>query len=172
MPNNSAISNSKKRPLVSVSTSVPKYAGPAWVLALQTKKNTSRLNSTFRLMAMRVSSASRQRAHGEVNFHMPQFWSSHGCFKKYLNRFGHVSSPFCIACGDAEETPEHVVLECPRFEHERNGMRTIVGEDVNMTNIVERMCASKEKWDAVNRTVVQIMSALQRSWREEQRPAT
>ncbi|XP_058827232.1 uncharacterized protein LOC131687197 [Topomyia yanbarensis] len=49
MPNNWAVSSSKKRLL----------AGPAWVTALQTKRNTSRLNSTFRLMAMRVSSACR-----------------------------------------------------------------------------------------------------------------
>ncbi|XP_058837761.1 uncharacterized protein LOC131693703 [Topomyia yanbarensis] len=59
MPNNSAISSSKKRLLASVSTSVLRYAGPAWVMALRTKRNTSRLNSTFRLMAMRVSSAYR-----------------------------------------------------------------------------------------------------------------
>ncbi|XP_058839068.1 uncharacterized protein LOC131694610 [Topomyia yanbarensis] len=52
MPNNSAISSSKKRLMASVSTSVLRYAGPAWVTALQTKRNTSRLNSTFRLMAM------------------------------------------------------------------------------------------------------------------------
>ncbi|XP_058817704.1 uncharacterized protein LOC131681012 [Topomyia yanbarensis] len=59
MPNNSTISSSKKRLLASVSTSVLRYAEPAWVTALQTKRNTSRLNSTFRLMAMRVSSAYR-----------------------------------------------------------------------------------------------------------------
>ncbi|XP_058828101.1 uncharacterized protein LOC131687995 [Topomyia yanbarensis] len=55
MPNNSTISSSKKRLLVSVSTSVLRYTGPAWLTALQTKRNTSRLNSTFRLMGMRSS---------------------------------------------------------------------------------------------------------------------
>ncbi|XP_058827956.1 uncharacterized protein LOC131687883 [Topomyia yanbarensis] len=48
-PNNWAVNSSKKRLL----------AGPAWVTALQTKCNTSRLNSTFRLMAIRVFSAYR-----------------------------------------------------------------------------------------------------------------
>ncbi|XP_058840638.1 uncharacterized protein LOC131696168 [Topomyia yanbarensis] len=48
-PNNWAVNSSKTRLL----------AGPAWVTALQTKRNTSRLNSTLRLMAKRVSSAYR-----------------------------------------------------------------------------------------------------------------
>ncbi|XP_058828334.1 uncharacterized protein LOC131688186 [Topomyia yanbarensis] len=59
IPNNSAISSNKKRLLASVSTSVLRHAGPARVTALQTKRNTSWLNSTFRLMVMRVSSAYR-----------------------------------------------------------------------------------------------------------------
>ncbi|XP_058837881.1 uncharacterized protein LOC131693767 [Topomyia yanbarensis] len=49
MPNNSAINSSKKRLL----------AGPAWVTVLQAKRNTTRLNSMFRLMVMRVLSAYR-----------------------------------------------------------------------------------------------------------------
>ncbi|XP_058817414.1 uncharacterized protein LOC131680724 [Topomyia yanbarensis] len=59
IPNNSAISSSKKRLLAIVSTSVLGNAGRVWVTALLTKRNTSRLNSAFRLMAMRVSSAYR-----------------------------------------------------------------------------------------------------------------
>ncbi|XP_058816249.1 uncharacterized protein LOC131679526 [Topomyia yanbarensis] len=54
MPNNSAISSNKKRLLVSVSTSVLRYAGPDRDLMIR-----SRLNSTLRLMAMRASSAYR-----------------------------------------------------------------------------------------------------------------
>ncbi|XP_058816636.1 uncharacterized protein LOC131679903 [Topomyia yanbarensis] len=45
LPNNAAISNSKKRLLVSVFTSVLRYAGLAWVMAMRTKRNTFQLNS-------------------------------------------------------------------------------------------------------------------------------
>lgn len=107
------------------------------------------------------------RAHGEVNFHMTQFLSGHGCFKQYLYIFGHASSSICPECRDTEETPEHVIFSCPRFAHSRGEMAAIVGVDVNVEDIVERMCSDEEKWNVVNRTVVQIMVVLQQSWREE-----
>lgn len=239
MPNNSAISSSKRRLLASVSSSIIRYAGPVWLTALKTDRNRAQLDRTFRLMAMRVSSSYRTissdavcviasmipicllleedsecyrdratrgirerarastllkwqrqwdnavngrwthrlihnlsvwftRAHGEVNFQMTQFLSGHGCFKQYLFRFGHTRSPMCPECRDIEETPEHVMFSCPRFAQPRGEMAVIVGAGVNVDNIVERMCSDEEKWNAVNRTVVRIMSVLQRSWREEQ----
>ncbi|XP_065078345.1 uncharacterized protein LOC135701463 [Ochlerotatus camptorhynchus] len=53
MPNNSGPSSS------SVSSSILRYGGPAWVSALETKQNQNKLSGTFRLMAMRVVSAYR-----------------------------------------------------------------------------------------------------------------
>lgn len=240
MPNNSAISSSKKRLLASVSTSVLRYAAPVWVTALQTRRNRSRLNSTFRLMAMRVCSAYRtisseavyviagtipidllleeenecyrdrgisgvrrraradtvrkwqqqwdnaengrwthrlipnvstwlDRKHGEVNFHLTQFLSGHGCFRKYLHRFGHAESPLCPACPSNEETPEHVLFHCPRFRAARDGMLAESITSLSPDNIVERMCREESTWNAVNRAVGQILSSLQRKWREDQR---
>ncbi|XP_065092335.1 uncharacterized protein LOC135713148 [Ochlerotatus camptorhynchus] len=54
MPNNAGQSNSKRRLLVSVSSSILRYGGPAWVAARGTKQYQRKLSSTFRLMAMRV----------------------------------------------------------------------------------------------------------------------
>ncbi|XP_065081811.1 uncharacterized protein LOC135704275 [Ochlerotatus camptorhynchus] len=39
MPNNAGPSSSKRRPLASVSSSIRRYGGPAWVAALETKQN-------------------------------------------------------------------------------------------------------------------------------------
>jgi len=78
----------------------------------------------------------------------------------------------CPECRDIEETPEHVVFTCPRFAQQRSEMTAIVGDDVNVENIVLKMCSNEDKWNAVNRSVVQIMSTLQRTWREEQRQMT
>ncbi|XP_062541349.1 uncharacterized protein LOC134209381 [Armigeres subalbatus] len=44
------------------------------------------------------------RKHGEVNFFLTQFRLGHGCFRKYLHRFGHAESPLCPACPNCEET--------------------------------------------------------------------
>ncbi|XP_062556956.1 uncharacterized protein LOC134221790 [Armigeres subalbatus] len=59
MANSSAISSRKRRLLASVSTSVLRYGAPVWAAGGITKRNLTRLNSTYRLMAMRVASAYR-----------------------------------------------------------------------------------------------------------------
>ena len=53
------------------------------------------------------------RKHGEVTFCLTQFQSGHGCFRLYLHRFVHAVIPVCPECEVVEETPEHVVFECP-----------------------------------------------------------
>lgn len=240
MPNNVGPSSSKRRLLASVSMSILRYGGPAWVTALSTKRNRKLLDRTQRLMAMRVASAYRtisseavrviagmipigitleedikcynhrgtrgirktaraeslakwqrewvtsekgrwthrlipnvtawvNRRHGEVNFHLTQFLSGHGCFRKYLHRFGHAESPLCPACSECEETPEHVVFDCPRFGAVRSGMLEIVGGDTTPDNVVQRMCGDASMWNAVSVAVTQIASALQRKWRDDQR---
>ena len=37
----------------------------------------------------------------ELNYYVTQFLTGHGCFRKYLNRFG--TSPICPNCVDEEE---------------------------------------------------------------------
>jgi hypothetical protein len=59
MPNSYGPSSSKRRLLACVSSSIMRYGGPAWIAALKTKRNQAKLNSMFRLMAMRVASAYR-----------------------------------------------------------------------------------------------------------------
>lgn len=240
LSNRSAISSGTRRLLASVSTSILRYGAPVWAAGQLTNRNLSRLNSTYRLMAMRVASAYRTisteavcvivgmvpikivleedcecyrhrgtrgtrktaradslrkwqldwdstekgrwthrlipnvslwvgRKHGEVNFHLTQFLSGHGCFRRYLHRFGHAESPLCPTCQNDEETPEHVIFNCPRFMVERSEMLASGIGNLNADNIVEEMCQNENKWNAVNRAVVQIMSSLQQRWREDQR---
>lgn len=47
----------------------------------------------------------------EMNFHLTQLLSDHGCLRKCLHQFGHAASPFCPGYVNEEETPEHVVFE-------------------------------------------------------------
>lgn len=103
------------------------------------------------------------REHGEVNFYLTQFLSGHGCFRQYLHRCGHAASPFCPACANVEETPEHVVFDCPRFAELRRRMPALEPD-----NIAERMCNEEDTWNAVSRVVTQILSELQRRWRRDQ----
>ena len=121
---------------------------------------------TYRLIPNVTLWASRK--HGEINFYLTQFLSGHGCFRKYLHRFGHAGSPCCPECIDTEETPEHVIFYCPRFEAVRSEMVADSGADITPDNVVGRMCRDENTWNAVNGAVAQIMGALQQKWRVDQ----
>ena len=232
MPNSYGPSSSKRRLLAGVSSSIMRYGGPAWIAALQTKRNQSKLSSTFRLMAVRVVSAYTSEAvcviagmipisialmedneryrrrnssgvrtllreeslvkwqrdwdtaangrwthrlipvlstwlsrkHGEVNCYLTQLLSGHGCFRQYLHRFGHAATPVCPECGVVEETPEHVIFECPRFAAVRSEMPPL-----SVDNIVAEMCREERTWNVVSSVVADIMQQLQRKWRDDQR---
>ncbi|XP_062535228.1 uncharacterized protein LOC134204423 [Armigeres subalbatus] len=59
MPNVGGPRSSTRRLLASVSSSILRYGVPAWGNALEIKRNRRRLQSAFRLMAIRVASAYR-----------------------------------------------------------------------------------------------------------------
>jgi ribonuclease HI len=48
-----------------------------------------------------------------------QFRLGHAPVNQYLKRIGRVDNARCPACGDDEETPEHFLLQCPSYAHER-----------------------------------------------------
>lgn len=63
MSNSSAVYASKRKLLASVATSILRYGGPAWGTALSTKCYRRKLESTYRLMCLRVASAYRTVSH-------------------------------------------------------------------------------------------------------------
>lgn len=108
------------------------------------------------------------RPHGEVHFHLTQFLSGHGCFRQYLHRFGHAEVPVCPDCPGVDETAEHILFVCPRFDVERRAMLDVCGRDTSPDNLIQRMCQAVEKWNAVSTATTQIACRLQRIWRAEQ----
>ena len=59
MSNSSAVYGSKRRLLASVVSSILRYGGPVWSRALGTNSYRGKLESTYRLMCLRVASAYR-----------------------------------------------------------------------------------------------------------------
>ncbi|XP_065084351.1 uncharacterized protein LOC135706633 [Ochlerotatus camptorhynchus] len=135
MPNNSGPSRSKRRLLASVS-SILKYGGPAWVAALETKQNQSQDSECYRRLVVTAALG---------NTWIGSDTQRHPSVRR-------------------NETPEHVVFHCPRFESVRREMSVFHEE-----NVVVEMCREKNTWNAVSKAVTQIMSELQRKWTEEQR---
>ncbi|XP_062534919.1 uncharacterized protein LOC134204106 [Armigeres subalbatus] len=105
------------------------------------------------------------RKHGDVNFFLTQFLLDHGCFRKYLHRFGHAGSLLYQTCPSCEETPEHVFFDCPRFRTERSVLSAGSASNINPENIVQEMYKNENTWNEIGRAVTQIMMSLQRKWR-------
>ena len=52
----------------------------------------------------------------ELDYEVPQYLTSHGCFRKYLHRFVHDTSLICPNRVDDEEDAEHYLRYCPSLD--------------------------------------------------------
>ncbi|XP_036322132.1 uncharacterized protein K02A2.6-like [Rhagoletis pomonella] len=103
------------------------------------------------------------RPYGEANFHLTQMLTGHGCFRSFLKRFKHEELDHCEACGDGIiEDVEHVLFHCPRFDLDKNHIRSVFGEHLTPENMVVHMIESVGKWEAVNNAVTHILTQLRR----------
>ena len=119
---------------------------------------------TYRLIPLLETWTSRK--HGEVDFYTAQLLSGHGCFRAYLYRFKHDSSPLCPYCAQIVEDAEHVFFHCPRFQTKRQTLRNKLGEIPTPENIVQHMIKSLEIWRAVSDFAKEITIQLRSIERE------
>jgi hypothetical protein len=54
--------------------------------------------------------------------------SGHAPLNAYLHRFKRKESVQCPACSTPKETPQHFLLECPAYAHERWKIRPKKGD--------------------------------------------
>ncbi|XP_046868931.1 uncharacterized protein LOC124461451 [Drosophila willistoni] len=107
------------------------------------------------------------RKHGQVNFYLTQVLSGHGCFRQYLNRFGHDHFSTCPACPEGViEDAHHVVFGCGRFSADRQRAERAIGQSLSVASLVPSMLESKENWAAVSTYFGAIMRELGRLERE------
>ncbi|XP_055585299.1 aminopeptidase N-like [Uranotaenia lowii] len=64
-----------------------------------------------------------------------------------------------MTCGETEETLEHVVFYCPRFEEERVNIFAACGPNTTADNMLQKMCDDTSTGDGL----VRIIAALQNS---------
>jgi hypothetical protein len=101
--------------------------------------------------------------HGEINFHMTEFLSGHGCFREYLHRIGRAASPNCQHC-QVIESPEHVFFEYQRFLEGRKELYKLAGPDIRAENLIEAMCRDEAIWNLVSSLIQRTMISLQQEW--------
>ena len=85
----------------------------------------------------------------KLNYYVTQFPTGHGCFRKYLHRFGCDSSPTCPNCVDDEDA-EDILTCCP-------------GETSLVPNrVMEKVLNSRILWRQYSKKMAEIMIELRR----------
>ena len=110
-----------------------------------------------------------ERRHGEVNFHLTQLLTGHGCFRSYLCRFKIDNSDLCPVCSPAVEDVEHVVFHCPRFTEEREVLRRLFQGPLEPETLVEFMLDAEPNWQAVSSFACSVMTRLRSEERARRR---
>ena len=93
------------------------------------------------------------RKHGQLNFHLTQVLSGHGCFDQYLFKMRIKEDPQCSHCSNGQnDGPQHTLCECVAWGSERDKLVTslaLIGvhEPIVPENLVSIMLTSKEAWD-------------------------
>lgn len=96
------------------------------------------------------------RGHGEVNYHLTQFLSGHGCFRSYLYRMGKVGTPGCPYCGSDRDDAEHTLFVCDRWAERRSAVEGELGE-LTPENVVNHMMEGERQWNLVAAYVEDIL---------------
>lgn len=66
---------------------------------------------------------------------MTQIMTGHGGFSEYLYRFKLKESPSCVCEPSKEETPIHIIIECPVYGIHRYAIEQEIGHEININNL-------------------------------------
>jgi len=97
------------------------------------------------------------RRHGETNYHLTQVLSGHGCFAADLKRFGKLQCSECWFCENPMDDAEHTVFTCDAWYSRRRQVELTLGTDLNPSNLITTMMATKENWNALSEMIKEIM---------------
>ncbi|XP_029161131.1 uncharacterized protein LOC114932884 [Nylanderia fulva] len=101
-----------------------------------------------------------ERKFGNVDFHITQVLSGHGCFGHYLFRIKRRLSPGCQQCFNHDDTSEHTLVYCAEWLCERADLLNILDlniDSLNLENIIKEVLTSEDKWIAFSGYVNTIM---------------
>lgn len=106
-----------------------------------------------------------KRKHGEIDYHLTQALTGHGCFGTYLCRIGKILNASCWYCGE-EDTPSHTLFSCSYFDPLRMDVMKKILVWPEESNLIEEMLESPEKWDVLHTFVKKIMTQKEKKERE------
>lgn len=75
-----------------------------------------------------------------VTYRLTQALSGHGCFRSYLLRFHRAEDSYCVYCMNPDDTAEHTLFACPRWEDERAVLTRILRRPPEAGDVQEILC--------------------------------
>lgn len=105
--------------------------------------------------------------HRTTDYFMTQVLTGHGSFGTYTKRIGKTEHHRCRYCDD-EDTPEHTLFQCGRWERDRREAGTSLGVELDAGNITQEMMRSMRRWNIIHGFVRKIMKIKEEEERREQ----
>lgn len=108
------------------------------------------------------------RSYDDITFHMTQALSGHDCFSLYLHRFEKSVSPACVFCGYGNDNAKYTLFSCDAWHVMKRRIGILVASELNSTNMVDLMLASKDNWDAISSFITTVLKKKEEEKRVQQ----
>lgn len=109
------------------------------------------------------------RKFGEVDFHLSQLLSGHGCFGSYLKRFHLRTDESCIICGSTPDDVEHAILGCDAGYNWRWEIWQDLGvAEPPLEDLVQMMLSNEGTWTGIANYIRRIMKTREKEERRIQ----
>lgn len=89
------------------------------------------------------------RKHGEINFHLTQMLTEHGCFREYLHRFKRTEDPMCVDCFAPRDDADHAIFHCDRWWRQRRDLEVKMKKALESKVMVDLMLKNRDNWNVV-----------------------
>lgn len=108
------------------------------------------------------------RKHGQMDYHLTQIMSGHGCFGKYLHRIGKEPNPGCHHCElTTVDDALHTMAECTAWAEERNELTMTIGP-LDTNSLIRRITEDRVAWDAFSKYIHAVMTKKENAERERE----
>jgi len=113
-----------RTPKSAIKRELAENSNVTWQKEWETTKKGSTTKEYFPILAERLQT--------EINLThiLPKIITGHGNIKSYLHRFRIIEAPDC-PCGKANQTAEHILLECGILQEERERLIAAVAKTDN-----------------------------------------
>ncbi|XP_030751583.1 uncharacterized protein LOC115879077 [Sitophilus oryzae] len=95
------------------------------------------------------------RSSQPLNFYLTQILSGHGNFGSYLCKIGKREVAECRYCAEPNDTPEHTMFACPRWEE----VRMTIGGNISADTFLKSVTERRENFEAISKLAQNILEA-------------